>query len=36
MKYNPKLNERVARLPGFAAAHPLQPDALAQGTLALF
>jgi glycine dehydrogenase subunit 2 len=36
MKYNPKLNERTARLPGFAAAHPLQPDALAQGLLALF
>jgi glycine dehydrogenase subunit 2 len=36
MKYNPKLNERAARLPGFAAAHPLQPDALAQGLLALF
>ena len=36
MKYNPKLNERAARLPGFAGAHPLQPDALAQGLLALF
>jgi glycine dehydrogenase subunit 2 len=35
MKYNPKLNERAARLPGFAGAHPLQPDALAQGLLAL-
>ena len=35
MKYNPKLNERVARLPGFAQAHPLQPEALAQGFLEL-
>ena len=36
MKHNPKLNERVARLPGFSAAHPLQPDALSQGFLELF
>jgi glycine dehydrogenase subunit 2 len=35
MKYNPKLNERVARLPGFADAHPLQPDELSQGLLEL-
>ena len=35
MKYNPKLNEALARLPGFAAAHPLQPVALAQGFLEL-
>jgi len=33
MKYNPKLNERVARLEGFAAAHPYLPDRLAQGNL---
>ena len=33
MKYNPKLNEHVARLPGFARLHPLTPDAAAQGTL---
>jgi glycine cleavage system P protein (glycine dehydrogenase) subunit 2 len=33
MKYNPKLNERVARLPGFAASHPCLPDQLAQGNL---
>ena len=26
MKYNPKVNESVARLPGFAQAHPLQGD----------
>jgi glycine dehydrogenase subunit 2 len=35
MKYNPKINEWVARLPGFAALHPLAPDAAAQGTLEL-
>ena len=27
MKYNPKINEWAARLPGFAALHPLAPDA---------
>ena len=35
MKYNPKVNERVARLSGFAAAHPRQPAALLQGFLDL-
>ena len=35
MKYNPKINEWAARQPGFAALHPLAPDALAQGTLGL-
>ncbi len=35
MKYNPKINEWAARLPGFAALHPLAPDGLAQGTLEL-
>ncbi|MFN8003216.1 MAG: aminomethyl-transferring glycine dehydrogenase subunit GcvPB [Acidobacteriota bacterium] len=35
MKYNPKLNERVARIPGFAYAHPYLPDEFAQGNLAL-
>lgn len=34
MKYNPKINERCASLPGFLNLHPLAPDALAQGTLA--
>ena len=34
MKYNPKLNEWAARLPGFATLHPLAPDEIAQGTLA--
>ncbi len=33
MKYNPKINEWAARLPGFAALHPLAPDDTAQGTL---
>src|SRR3954462_2803695 len=35
MKFNPKLNEWAARLPGFAALHPMSPDAIAQGTLQL-
>ncbi len=35
MKYNPKVNERIARLPGFANAHPLQPISLLQGFLEL-
>ena len=33
MKYNPKLNERVARLPRIAEAHPLQDEATSQGNL---
>jgi glycine dehydrogenase subunit 2 len=35
MKYNPKINEETARLPGFAFAHPLQPIETVQGSLAL-
>jgi glycine cleavage system P protein (glycine dehydrogenase) subunit 2 len=35
MKYNPKINEWAARLPGFASLHPLTPDVAAQGTLEL-
>ncbi|HET7677127.1 MAG TPA: aminomethyl-transferring glycine dehydrogenase subunit GcvPB [Candidatus Limnocylindrales bacterium] len=35
MKFNPKLNEWAARLPGFARLHPLAPDETAQGTLEL-
>jgi glycine dehydrogenase subunit 2 len=35
MKYNPKINEWAARLPGFAELHPLVPDELAQGSLEL-
>jgi len=34
MKYNPKVNEDVASMPGFALAHPLQPQATVQGALA--
>lgn len=33
MKYNPKINEEVAALPGFAAIHPLQPEDTVQGCL---
>lgn len=35
MKYNPKLNERVAAFPGFAQIHPLQPESQVQGLLSL-
>src|SRR5262249_3778685 len=35
MKYNPKINEDMARLPGFARLHPLAPAAAAQGALQL-
>jgi len=35
MKYNPKINEEVARLAGFAYTHPLQPIETVQGNLAL-
>ncbi|WP_436977171.1 aminomethyl-transferring glycine dehydrogenase subunit GcvPB [Sphingomonas tagetis] len=31
MKHNPRLNERMARLPGFADVHPLQPVDTVQG-----
>ena len=33
MKYNPKINEKLAALPGFAGAHPLLPVELSQGAL---
>lgn len=33
MKYNPRLNEVVAALPGFTQVHPLQPDETVQGCL---
>ena len=35
MKHNPRTNEEVARLPGFAAGHPLAPEEVSQGTLEL-
>ncbi|SDA15822.1 aminomethyl-transferring glycine dehydrogenase subunit GcvPB [Sphingomonas sp. NFR15] len=33
MKHNPRLNEKMARLPGFADVHPLQPVDTVQGAL---
>src|ERR1035441_8006068 len=33
MKYNPRVNEAVARIEGLAEAHPYRPDSLAQGIL---
>ena len=33
MKYNPKLNELVARFDGLARSHPLQPESVSQGAL---
>src|SRR5687767_1619165 len=35
MKHNPRLNEKIARLPGFADIHPLQPADTVQGALQL-
>jgi glycine dehydrogenase subunit 2 len=35
MKYNPKVNEWAARLPGFARLHPYAPARLAQGAIAI-
>ncbi len=35
MKYNPKLNDEMARIPGLAMIHPLQPEDTVQGALAL-
>ncbi|MGO9422886.1 aminomethyl-transferring glycine dehydrogenase subunit GcvPB [Roseiarcus sp.] len=35
MKHNPRLNEKMARLPGFSDVHPLQPVSTAQGALAV-
>lgn len=36
MKYNPKINEEMAALPGFRDIHPLQPDSTVQGILELY
>lgn len=33
MKYNPKVNDQIASLPGFASIHPLQPEETVQGCL---
>jgi glycine dehydrogenase subunit 2 len=35
MKYNPRVNEEVARLPGFGGTHPLQDEETVQGNLYL-
>lgn len=35
MKHNPRLNEKIARLPGFADIHPLQPQSTVEGALTL-
>ena len=35
MKYNPKINEDMAMLPGFARIHPLQPEETVQGAIEL-
>src|SRR3981189_465789 len=35
MKYNPRVNEAVARLEGIAEAHPYQPESLSQGCLSI-
>ena len=36
MKYNPKINEDMAALPGFTQIHPLQPESTVQGCLAVY
>jgi len=35
MKHNPRLNEKMARLPGFSDIHPMQPQSTVQGALQL-
>jgi glycine dehydrogenase subunit 2 len=35
MKHNPRLNEKLARLPGFADVHPLQPQSTVPGAIEL-
>ena len=35
MKHNPRLNEKIARLPGFGDLHPLAPESAVQGALEL-
>jgi len=36
MKYNPKINDELATLPGFANIHPLQPEETVQGLLKIY
>ncbi|CEK14116.1 aminomethyl-transferring glycine dehydrogenase subunit GcvPB [Chthonomonas calidirosea] len=35
MKYNPKVHEKIASMPGFALLHPLQPEKTVQGALSI-
>ena len=35
MKYNPKINDEAAKMPGFSQIHPLQPEETVQGALKL-
>lgn len=35
MKYNPKMNEAAAALPGFRRSHPLAPESMSQGSICL-
>jgi glycine dehydrogenase subunit 2 len=35
MKHNPRLNEKIARMPGFSDVHPLAPTQTVQGALAV-
>ena len=36
MKYNPKINDEMATLPGFSQVHPLQPEGTVQGCLEVY
>ena len=36
MKYNPKINEEIANLPGFTGLHPLQPLDTVKGALEVY
>ena len=36
MKYNPKINEEIAAMPGFQGLHPLQPACSVQGALEVY
>ena len=36
MKYNPKVNDQLATLPGFANIHPLQPEQTVQGLMRIY
>ena len=36
MKYNPKINEEVAAMPGFTGLHPLQPESTVKGAKAVY